>query len=95
MPKVYNRHHGNAPADAVYIGRGTIYGNEFVIGPDGDRDAVCDKYEAKVEADPALRARFIAELRGRDVVCSCKPRRCHGDYLVRIANAPTKDKEAI
>jgi hypothetical protein len=37
-PRVYNKHHGNAPADAVYIGRGSPYGNRFVIGEHGDCD---------------------------------------------------------
>lgn len=28
----------------VYIGRGSMYGNPFKIGPDGNRDMVIDKY---------------------------------------------------
>ncbi len=86
MPKVHNRHHGTAPPDAVYIGRGTPWGNTFVIGEDGDRDEVCDKYEAKVERTPGMKARIRQELKGRDLVCSCKPKRCHGDYLLKVAN---------
>lgn len=31
-PKLYNRKTG-APADAVYIGRGSAWGNPFPIGP--------------------------------------------------------------
>ena len=29
----------------VYIGRGSIWGNPFIIGKDGDRDEVIKKYE--------------------------------------------------
>jgi Domain of unknown function (DUF4326) len=33
------------PAGAVYIGRGSKWGNPFRIGPDGDRVAVIAQYE--------------------------------------------------
>ena len=31
--------------DHIYCGRGSALGNPFVLGRDGDRDAVCNKYE--------------------------------------------------
>lgn len=37
-PRVYNKHHSNAPADAIYVGRGSPWGNRFIIGEHGDRD---------------------------------------------------------
>jgi len=86
MPTVHNKYHRTAPRGAVYIGRGSAYGNPFVIGKDGDRDSVCDKYEAMLLSNPVLLAQVKRELRGKDVVCFCAPRRCHGDTLVRIAN---------
>lgn len=87
MPKVYNRHHKNAPADAVYVGRGSPWGNPFVIGEDGTRDEVCEKYERMIEEQGDLAKRIIrGRLRGKDLVCYCSPQRCHGDYLLRIAN---------
>ena len=86
MPKVYNKYHGNAPSDAVYIGRGSPWGNPFVINRDGDRDEVCDKFEAMVEANPEFKQNVIDNLKGKDVICFCAPNRCHGDYLVKIAN---------
>ena len=70
----------------MYIGRGSPYGNPFEIGPDGSRDAVCDKFEGLVEGNPALKERFKRELKGKHLVCFCKPLRCHGDYLFKIAN---------
>lgn len=39
----------------MYIGRGSVYGNPFVIGKDGDRDQVCDKFEEMIEATPKLK----------------------------------------
>ncbi len=78
MPRVFNRNRETYPAGAIYIGRGSLWGNPFVIGKDGDRDAVIDRYEA--EALPGL---DLADLRGRDLVCFCHPLRCHGHSILR------------
>ena len=87
-PKVWNKRNPKTPAHAIYIGRGSKYGNPFSIGKHGSRDAVCDLYEDYIEANPERKAEFIAELQGQDLECWCAPRRCHGDYLLRIANEP-------
>jgi hypothetical protein len=29
----------------------------------------------------------VPKLRGRDLVCWCAPLACHGDVLIRLANA--------
>ena len=86
MPKLYNKNNEDFPPDAVYIGRGSPYGNPFKIGPDGNRDAVCAAYSNMIENQPALKEKFIQELKGKDLVCHCVPNRCHGHYLIRIAN---------
>jgi uncharacterized protein DUF4326 len=44
-PRVYNKHPGDAPADAIYVGRGSSYGNRFVIGEHGARDQVIRRFE--------------------------------------------------
>lgn len=87
-PRVFNKYEKGIPAGAIYIGRGSPWGNEFVIGQHGDRDAVCDQYEAKKMKDPEFLARVRAELKGKNLVCFCKPKRCHGDFLLRVANEP-------
>ena len=86
MPKVHNKYHNTAPKDAIYIGRGSKFGNPFKIGSHGDRDHVCDLYEEMVESDPKKKALFKRLLKGKDLVCFCAPKRCHGDYLIKIAN---------
>lgn len=86
VPQVLNRHWGKIPPGAVYIGRGTPWGNRFEIGRDGDRDSVCDQYEAWRGAQPEFIARVKRELRGKTLVCSCEPARCHGRWLLRVAN---------
>ncbi|MFF2053745.1 DUF4326 domain-containing protein [Leifsonia sp. NPDC058194] len=64
----------------VYIGRGSIWGNPFVIGRDGDRAEVIRKYEAYLASRPELIAR-LPELRGKRIGCFCAPQACHGDVL--------------
>lgn len=86
MPAVYNKHHKNAPADAVYIGRGSPWGNPFVIGQHGDRATVIRKYEAEVRSLPQNIAIIKEQLKGKNLVCFCKPQACHGDILLQIAN---------
>lgn len=77
MAKVHNKYALTAPKGSVYIGRGSPYGNPFVIGRDGDRDEVCDKFE--LEVLPTL---DLTPLIGKDLVCFCKPKRCHGDSIL-------------
>jgi hypothetical protein len=69
-------------ASAVYVGRGSPWGNPFKIGEDGDRDAVCDRFEQAV-----LPTLDVAFLRGKNLICFCAPRRCHADALLKKANA--------
>ena len=93
-PFVFNRHHRNAPEGAKYIGRGTPFGNPFAIGdidPETghayNRRQVLEKYEAWVRSQPELVELIKRELRGEDLLCSCKPAPCHGDILLLIANS--------
>ena len=83
-PIVHNKHHKTAPPEAVYIGRGSKWGNPFKIGPDGDRNAVCEAFETKV-----LPTLDVSELRGKHLVCFCAPQRCHGHSILQKANKDT------
>lgn len=60
--KVLNKYHAGIPKGAVYIGRGSPWGNPFIIGKDGTRDEVIAKYEAYLDSNPKLLSR-IGELR--------------------------------
>jgi hypothetical protein len=77
-PKVFNKHDPLAPLGTTYIGRGSPYGNPFKIGEHGTRDQVCDRFEAEV-----LPKLDVEPLRGKNLVCFCKPLRCHGDSIMR------------
>lgn len=91
MPRVLNKHHGNPPQGSVYIGRPSLWGNPFTIGPDGDRDEVIRKYSDYMQAHPELRQAAKNHLRGKDLVCFCAPLPCHGDILILIANSKEKN----
>jgi hypothetical protein len=86
MPKVYNKHHQDAPEGAVYIGRPTKWGNPLVIGKDGTREEVVAKYRAFLLAKPELVELAKRELVGKNLVCFCSPKACHGDVLIEVAN---------
>jgi len=86
VPKVLNRRRDPIPAGAVYIGRPSVFGNPFKIGPDGDRDMVIERYRAWLLSQPDLVARARRELAGKDLVCWCAPLACHGDVLIEVAN---------
>ena len=72
----------------IYIGRGSRWGNPFVIGKDGTRDDVVrkfkeyahDKYNSGEWSDEDL-----ASLYGKRLGCFCAPLKCHGDVLAEAA----------
>lgn len=67
---------------SVYIGRGSLYGNPFVLDRDGTRDQVCDHYEQHyLPFKPSIQ-KALPELRGKVLVCHCHPKRCHGHALL-------------
>lgn len=90
MPKLYNKHHKDAPKDAIYIGRPSKWGNPFEIGKDGTRREVVEKYKqyamSRLLDEKDSFTREIQELVGRDLVCWCAPLACHGDILLWLAN---------
>lgn len=70
----------------VFIGRPSEWGCPFVIGKDGTREEVLEKYRRYMERRPDLKARAKLELRGLVLGCYCKPLPCHGDILAAIAD---------
>lgn len=85
-PRVLNKYIDGQPKDAVYIGRPSKFGNKFEIGKDGTREQVIQKYADWLQKQPILLAQIKLELKGKDLVCFCSPRACHGDILLKIAN---------
>lgn len=65
------------------IDRNTDWGNPFEMPADGDRDTVCDSYEIFFRRKFSLHDP-LEQLNGKVLGCWCYPKRCHGDYLIKI-----------
>lgn len=93
MPRVYSRRKGaeTPPADAIYVGRPTVWGNPFIVGVDGDQGECVELYRKYImrasSAAMNLRERARRELAGKDLVCWCHLLPCHADVLLEVANA--------
>lgn len=87
----------------VYIGRPSKWGNPFVI--EGDKEKLDPKFVAltRIEAvnkyvewfmkQPKLMNEARKELKGKILGCWCKPRLCHGDFLVQFVESIDWDEE--
>jgi hypothetical protein len=73
-----------APAGSVAIGRGSVWGNPFIIGQDGDRDTVISKFyhyaKWRLEREP----QWLEPLQGKDLACYCSPNPCHGNAIIQL-----------
>ena len=69
----------------VRIDRFSAYGNPFVLGQDGNRDEVCDKYAIYFGLKTSLHEQ-VKELKGKVLGCHCYPKRCHGEHLKEVAD---------
>lgn len=70
----------------AYIGRPSKWGNPFIVGKHGTREECIRLYELRLLDNDELMA-ALPLLRGKVLGCWCAPRACHGDILVRMANA--------
>lgn len=89
------------PEGSVYVGRGTRWGNPFVVGKDGTAEECLAKYAEhmlpyrhmtgtieKFYQSEANLEDMIANLKGKDLVCWCalEDEHCHADWLIYMAN---------
>lgn len=89
------------PPNTVYVGRGSRWGNPFVVGQHGTAAECVAKYARHMlpysRANMTLDAFLISEsnleamaheLRGKNLACWCKPGEpCHADWLLEQANS--------
>jgi hypothetical protein len=86
---IVNRRNGRVPG--VYVGRPAVLGNPYVIGPDGSRHDVVDKYRAwlreQCRHDGGVR-RALRQLAMRYItdgtltlICWCAPQPCHAEVI--------------
>jgi len=80
------------PEGAVYVGRGSKWGNPYTVAEMGSNRAAVAAYVRSWLNDPirlVKASHVISELKGKDLACWCpldKP--CHADVLLEIANQP-------
>lgn len=86
MAKVLNKKTDFIHSEAVYVGRGSPYGNPYRLGENGTRTEVIDAFVNNI-----LPTLDVSALRGKDLVCFCAPKRCHADYILIKANASLDD----
>ena len=67
----------------VYIGRPSKWGNPYIIGKDGTREEVIQKYEEHVRSSKIL-MRALPSLEGKVLGCWCPPKPCHGEVLIKL-----------
>lgn len=77
------------PENTVYVGRPTVYGNEFDFRKLGRAEAV-QEYRKWLEQHLAAHTYMEAHveaLRGKHLACWCPVNQpCHADVLLKIAN---------
>ena len=77
------------PAGAVYVGRvkkdhPSKWGNRYEVGRDGTAEECVQLFEARYQDDTTYQAAVRAALRGKPLMCWCKPGApCHADVLLR------------
>lgn len=76
------------PSNAVYVGRGTCWGNPYDNAPN---DLLVALFRDMMKGDSrraeVARAR-LPELRGKNLACYCSlAEPCHADVLLELANA--------
>ncbi len=80
------------PASAIYVGRGTQWGNPFRAGL-LSRQRVCELYRYEIVQHNGgvigFNSCWVAQhLRGKDLACWCPlDQPCHADVLLELANA--------
>lgn len=73
------------PPGAVYVGRGSKWGNPYRIGTCfiADAQSATEAFRANLPLSMAL-----SELRGKDLACWCPlDAPCHADVLLELANS--------
>lgn len=88
---VVNKRHKKTELARTYIGRGSVYGNPFIMQLEEERDTVCEAYQAyfdkRIVEDPGFleamhRLARTARRQGYlKLECFCAPKRCHGETL--------------
>ena len=96
MNAVFNRHHKDAPADAVYIGRPSPWSNPWPIDKrasdaKAERARVIELHRAWVARQPFYRLAAASELKDAALECFCAPAPCHGHTWLKIVQESVQE----
>jgi len=71
----------------ICIMRPSIYGNPFIIGRDGTREEVIEKFRVyfynRIKTDKYFLI-MVQKLKGLILGCCCAPQSCHGNIYVEF-----------
>lgn len=70
----------------IYIGRGSPYGNPFVIGKDDTREEVIEKFRLFLWEQikkGVITKEHLIQLNGKRLGCFCKPQARRGDIVAK------------
>ena len=79
----------------VSIDRRSLFGNPFIIGTDGNREEVIERYKEyfyTLIKNPTIK-KEVLKLKGKTLGCWCTPLPCHGDIIIDYLNS--LDKESL
>lgn len=79
------------PKDCVYIGRPSKWGNPFIIGKDGNRYEVIEKFIKYLVSSELFNE--LDELKNKHLLCWCDPKPCHGHVLVNLSDMSSEERE--
>ena len=78
----------------IYIGRPSKWGNPFIIGRDGTREEVIEKYHVRLLRSDNMLAE-LPKLFGKRLGCYCKPLPCHGDVLLAVIDSQSLNEAGM
>lgn len=87
MPILLNRFRVGLMPGTVYIGRPTKWGNPYLVSDVG-REAAVSMFRIMLVQNTRFQAEIREKLSGKNLLCWCAPRLCHGHLLLHVANSP-------
>ena len=85
------------PSNTIYVGRPSIWENEFTIKSCGSALEAVHMFEHDVLKfscfHPGDYETWIGHLKGKNLACWCPPGQpCHADVLLKLANRPARSR---
>ncbi len=94
-PRILNKRTDKIPADAVYVGRPSRWGNPFIVRAHtlSQHEEAVAYFRGYAEERLGSEPDWLEPLRGKDLVCWCAPLPCHADVLLDLANRESTPKK--